>query len=102
MASHTFNITLPQTFADLLRKKVSSGEFESESDVVLSALMALEEGDSSHDFDEGDIEKWLRDEVVPIALRMEANPDEGYSGEEVLAMLKKDIEERSDRATNIM
>jgi len=89
MASEILTITLPKTFAEAIRRKVSSGEFESEADVIVSALMALDDEAEPHD--EATIEKWLKEVGVPIALRMEANPDEGYTGEQVLAHLEEDL-----------
>jgi antitoxin ParD1/3/4 len=89
MRAETLTITLPQPMAELIRQKVESGEFADESDVVISGLMALDSQDSADD--EEEIEAWLRDEVVPIALRMQANPGTGYTSEEVMAHLEADL-----------
>jgi antitoxin ParD1/3/4 len=96
MPTQTLTVHLPQTFADAIQRKVASGEFASESDVIISALLALDAEDSPHD--EARIENWLKNEVVPIALRMEANPAEGHSIEDVLATLERDSEEDLDEA----
>ena len=90
MPTQTFSITLPQSSADALRQMVESGEFATESDAVLAALMAFDEATS----DEGDpMEEWLRDEVPAIATRMRANPAEGFTLDEVKAHLEDDLKE---------
>jgi Arc/MetJ-type ribon-helix-helix transcriptional regulator len=94
MATQTLTITLPQELADDIRNKVTSGEFSSESDVIASALKSLETVDSPHDAEA--VDRWLRETVVPIALKMEADPAHGRSAEEVLALLEKDSQEQTD------
>ena len=75
-----FNITLPLEMAKLVRKKVESGDYATESDVIRESLEDLF-------FQEEAVEKWLREEVVPIARAMEADPSMGIPIEQVRANL---------------
>lgn len=55
------SITVPLEMADMVRAKVDSGEYASESEVIREGLRALAERDEA-------VERWLRHEVIP-ALR---------------------------------
>lgn len=76
------NITLPDHMVELVKRKVSSGEFASESDVICEGLDLLE------DRDEG-VERWLREDVVPACLEFQADPSTAPSSSEVLAELEQ-------------
>ena len=89
MGTHRVTIELTDDSYQMLRQAIDSGEFESESDVISCGLMAL--GDPDLPSNKDKIEAWLRDEVVPIALRVQANPGSGYTSEEVMAHLEADL-----------
>ncbi|MGB8423405.1 type II toxin-antitoxin system ParD family antitoxin, partial [Paraburkholderia sp.] len=55
-----FSITLPNEMAELIRTKVASGEYASESEVIRDGLRTLAARDRAG-------EAWLRDEVAPAA-----------------------------------
>ena len=76
------NIMLPDHMAELVKRKVSSGEYANESDVICEGLDLLE------DRDEG-VERWLREEVVPTCVEFEKDPSAALSGSEVLAELER-------------
>ncbi len=95
MGTHRITVELADDSYQILRKAVESGEYESERDVIISGLLALDGHESPSDEEEVDV--WLRDEVVPIALRMRANPGSGYTSEEVLAHLESDLREFATR-----
>lgn len=78
--SHQLNVTLPDDLADQVRAKVASGQYASESDVVIEALRTLEDRDR-------DLEHWLRTEAGAIYDRMKADPSRGRSLDEVRASL---------------
>ncbi len=66
--------------AELVRRKVASGEYADESDVINDSLALLE------DHEQG-IERWLREEIVPVCLAAEANPSTTLTSSELLADL---------------
>jgi len=74
-------VNIPVTMAELVHRKVASGEFADESAVISESLDLLQ------DREEG-IERWLREEVVPACLEMEADPSSGMSSSELLASLE--------------
>jgi len=67
-----FSVTLPNEMAQLVKTKVSSGEYASESEVIRDGLRALQARDKA-------VENWLRQEVVPAAERLKADPSRGLS-----------------------
>jgi putative addiction module CopG family antidote len=84
-------VTLPPKLVDLVQRKVASGEYADESEVISDSLGLLEERESG-------IERWLREEVVPSCLEMEVNPASGISSSELLASLETARTERQKRA----
>jgi putative addiction module CopG family antidote len=77
-----FSITLPNEMAELIRTKVASGEYASESEVIRDGLRTLAARDRA-------IEAWLRDEVVPAAEALRAEPARALTPEQVRAHLAK-------------
>jgi len=75
-----FSITVPNEMADMIRAKVKSGEYASESEVIRDGLRALQARDRA-------VEKWIRDEVVPAYDAMKADPSRGIPIEDVRARL---------------
>ena len=64
----TFSLPAEQTsFIDRL---VASGTFASGSEVIRAGLRALQERDAA-------VERWLREEVVPVYDQMKADPSLG-------------------------
>ncbi len=88
MATHSVTVQLPEDAYRVIQRSIDSGEYASESDVIAAALAAQDEDLHAK---EDAIEAWLRETVIPIALRMEANPNEGFTGDEVLAHLQDDL-----------
>ncbi|CAD6560589.1 hypothetical protein LMG28727_07192 [Paraburkholderia kirstenboschensis] len=77
-----FSITLPHEMAELIRTKVASGEYASESEVIRDGLRTLAARDRA-------IDAWLRDEVVPAAQALRAEPARALTPEQVRAHLAK-------------
>lgn len=73
---HQLIVTLPDDLADQVRAKVASGQFSSESDVVIEALRTLQDRDNG-------VEQWLGTEVVQAYDELEADPASGVSLDEV-------------------
>lgn len=73
---HQLSVTLPDDLAAQVRARVASGEYASESDVVIEALRTLQDCEQS-------VEQWLRTEVVEAYDELEADPSRGVSLDEV-------------------
>lgn len=73
---HQLIVTLPDDLADRVRAKVASGQYATESDVVIEALRTLQDSEQS-------VEQWLRAEVVQAYDELEADPASGVSLDEV-------------------
>ncbi|MBX5014511.1 type II toxin-antitoxin system ParD family antitoxin [Rhizobium lentis] len=65
-------ITLPLEMAQMVKAKVTSGEYATESEVIRDGLRTLAARDAA-------VEKWLRDEVMPTYDKMKANPERALS-----------------------
>ncbi|MBK8459430.1 MAG: type II toxin-antitoxin system ParD family antitoxin [Micropruina sp.] len=74
------SVTLPHEMADMVRAKVVSGEYASESEVVREGLRALAARDRA-------VDAWLRDQVAPAYDRFLADPESALSAGEVRARL---------------
>ncbi len=76
-----FSITVPNEMADMIRAKVQSGEYASESEVIRDGLRTLQMRDRA-------LEKWIRDEVVPAYDAFKADPSRGIPIDDVKASLE--------------
>lgn len=92
--TQALSITLPLEMAQMVKDKVASGEYASESEVIRDGLRALAAQDAA-------IEKWLREEVVPTIRKLEADPTRAIPIEEarrrIWAHIEKREKERSGR-----
>lgn len=70
------SITLPKEMADVVKDKVRSGEYATESEVIRDGLRALLARDRA-------VEKWLRDIVVPTAEALRADPSQAFTADQV-------------------
>lgn len=86
-----FSVTLPNEMADLVRAKVSSGEYATESEVIRDGLRTLIARDRA-------IENWLHNEVALAYDAMRAGKGTMLSGDEVRASLKARREQRRTKA----
>ena len=75
-----FSITLPHEMAQLVRAKVESGEYASESEVIRDGLRALESNNRA-------LEAWLREDVAAAYDAMKADPSRAVTAERVRASL---------------
>ncbi|WP_105426206.1 ribbon-helix-helix domain-containing protein [Neorhizobium tomejilense] len=74
--TQSLSITLPLEMAQMVKAKVASGEYATESEVIRDGLRTLLARDAA-------IEKWLVEEVVPTLDEIEAHPEHLLSPEEV-------------------
>ena len=74
------SVTLPNEMAQMVKSKVSSGEYASESEVVRDGLRALQSRDKA-------LENWLLREAVPAFDALSTDPSRGRSVGDVRAAL---------------
>lgn len=84
-STQQFSVTLPNEMAQMVKTKVSSGEYASESEVIRDGLRALQARDKA-------LESWLRTAVATAYDEMKADPSRGRTPEQVLASLKAETE----------
>jgi putative addiction module CopG family antidote len=75
-------ITLPHDMAAMVKEKVASGEYASESEVIRDGLRALQAREVA-------FEAWLRDEVAKSYDEYQANPNQGVPVEEVMDRIRR-------------
>jgi antitoxin ParD1/3/4 len=81
-STQQFSVTLPNEMAEMVRSKVSSGEYASESDVIRDGLRALLARDRA-------VEHWLREQVVSAYDAIKADPSRAVPVEDVRATLAR-------------
>ena len=74
------SITLPNDMADVVRAKVSAGEYASESEVIRDGLRTLMARDRV-------IESWLHNEVGPAYDALKVDPSRAITADQVRARL---------------
>ena len=74
------SITLPNEMADLVRAKVATGEYATESEVIRDGLRTLLARDRA-------VEGWLREQVAPAYDALKADPSRAVSADDVRATL---------------
>lgn len=79
-STQQFSVTLPNEMAEMVRTKVASGEYASESEVIRDGLRALQARDRA-------VEHWLRESVVPAYDALKAEPSRAVSPKAVRAAL---------------
>lgn len=80
-ASEKRTFSLPSEQASYIDALVASGSYASGSEVIRAGLRALQERDAA-------VERWLREEVVPVAAVMRAEPERALSAEEVFGEIR--------------
>jgi putative addiction module CopG family antidote len=66
-STQQFSVTLPNDMAQMVKAKVSSGEYASESEVIRDGLRALQARDKA-------LDTWLRTEVAAAYDERKADP----------------------------
>jgi putative addiction module CopG family antidote len=75
------SVTLPHDMAAMVKAKVASGEYATESEVIRDGLRALQARDAA-------VERWLRDEVAKSYDELEADPSIAIPAETVMERLR--------------
>lgn len=74
------SITLPNDMADMVKNKVRSGEYASESEVIRDGLRALLARDRA-------VESWLHNQVGPAYDTLKADPSRAVTVDQLRARL---------------
>jgi antitoxin ParD1/3/4 len=75
-----FSITLPNEMADIIKTKVATGEYATESEVIRDGLRALMARDRA-------VDNWLTQEVGPAYDALKANPMRGVTVDQLRSAL---------------
>ncbi len=78
--TRSLSITLPHEMAQMVKAKVASGEYATESEVIRDGLRTLAARDAA-------VEKWLREDVVPTLEAIKADPSRLVSADEAWRQL---------------
>ena len=89
--THPISITLPHDMAAMVKAKVASGEYATESEVIRDGLRALQARDAA-------VERWLRDEVAKSYDEYAADPSIGIPAGEVMARLRASYRARQAKS----
>ena len=92
-STHPLTITLPLEMARMVKAKVASGEYATESEVIRDGLRTLAARDAA-------IEKWLVEEVVPTLKALEADPSQAVPLEEARKRLHAHIDSVAGKVTS--
>ena len=85
--THPMSITLPHDMVTMVKAKVASGEYASESEVIRDGLRVLLARDAA-------VESWLRDEVAKSYDEYAADPSIGIPADEVMARIQNSYRAR--------
>lgn len=80
-AAEKRTISLPEQQASYIDRLVSSGAYASASEVVRAGLRALQERDEA-------VERWLREQVLPVYDARKADRKRGLSADAVRAAVR--------------
>lgn len=83
-STQQMSITLPLEMANLVKHRVASGDYASESEVIREGLRALQEREAA-------VENWLRTEVAAAYDAHKANPGKARPLNEAWARLEEQM-----------
>jgi putative addiction module CopG family antidote len=84
------SITLPTDMAEVIKAKVASGEYATESEVIRDGLRVLMARDRA-------MEHWLREQVGPAYDALKADPLRAVTGKQVRARLAAEHKKASPK-----
>ena len=88
--TQAISVTLPHEMAAMVKAKVASGEYATESEVIRDGLRTLLARDAA-------LENWLRSEIVRSYDEFAGDPSVGVPAEEIMARLRGAYRERMAR-----
>lgn len=80
--TQSLSITLPTDMAQMVKAKVASGEYATESEVIRDGLRTLQARDAA-------VEEWLKTEVAVTYDAYRQNPDQAIPADQVMAGLER-------------
>ncbi len=86
--TQALTITLPHDMIEMVKAKVTSGEYATESEVIRDGLRTLQARDAA-------VEKWLREEVIKSYDECEADETLGVPAEQVMARIRSRYHKRT-------
>jgi antitoxin ParD1/3/4 len=86
--TQALSITLPLPMAEMVKSKVASGEYASESEVIRDGLRMLSARDAA-------VEKWLLEDVAPAYDEAKAHPERLLDADQIRANLTSHMNARS-------
>ena len=89
-STQQLSITLPNEMAELVRAKVATGEYATESEVIRDGLRTLLARDRA-------VEAWLREQVAPAYDALKADPSRAVSVDDIRARLSAEHERATSR-----
>jgi antitoxin ParD1/3/4 len=81
-ATEKRTVSLPREQANYMDDLVRGGAYASASEVVRAGLRALQERDAA-------VERWLREEVVPVAVATRESPERGIAADQVFGEIRR-------------
>ncbi len=88
-SANAFTVTVPDDLAEMIREKVSAGEYASESEIVSEGLAALKEREIA-------VEGWLRTRVAAAYDRAASDPGSLLTSAELRARLRASADRIAD------
>jgi antitoxin ParD1/3/4 len=85
-STQQLSITLPLEMANLVKKRVASGDYASESEVIREGLCALQERENA-------VDRWLRTEVTAAYDAHKADPTRTASLDDAWERLEARMDE---------
>ncbi|MEN9895834.1 MAG: hypothetical protein RIR97_1686 [Pseudomonadota bacterium] len=84
-------ITLPHEMAQMVKSKVQSGEYASESEVIRDGLRTLAMRDAA-------IEKWMANDVIPTLDALEADASRAVPVQDAWRRIQAHMDMRSKKS----
>lgn len=85
--TQSLSITLPREMARMVKSKVASGEYASESEVIRDGLRVLAARDRA-------VDNWLREDVLPVYDEISTNPGRTVPADEAWTRIEAHIGRR--------
>jgi hypothetical protein len=86
-----FSITLPNEMAEVIKSKIATGEYATESEVIRDGLRALMLRDRA-------VENWLKQEVGSAYDALKADPSRAISVDQVRSKLLAEHKKAANKA----
>lgn len=84
--TRSLSVTLPLDMAEMVKAKVASGEYATESEVIRDGLRTLAARDAA-------VERWLKEDVAAAYDAHKANPENAVALDQALGRLNRRFDE---------